>query len=134
MDGELHAELFGDADDMPEPDGDNEAPPAAEPSSALQATVLEAAHTLIKQWDASGASEPLELPSFLKTDHRAALHSFCEHRNLDHESKGDGGIDGDVRLVISRRRGGGGADGGGGDGDDEAGHLGELLTYACAMY
>jgi hypothetical protein len=70
-------------------------------------SVLQAAALLIQVWDASCSAEPLRLPTFLTLDDRAALHAFCERRELGHVTDAD--ADGEEstisRLVVSRRPG-----------------------------
>ena len=79
--------------------------------SSFQSTIVRQL-PLIRRWDASGDVAPLELPSFLTIDDRASVHSFCEHRNLKHDTKGD---EGNERLVVSQRGVSGGTDANGGD-------------------
>ena len=92
----------------------------------MQKTVLQAASNLIQQWDAAGSTQPLELPRFLTSADRGALHSFCEHRGLTHVTLGD---EGDKYLQVGRRQGGGG------DSEDDgaealvAGDLMATLTF-----
>ena len=127
MDGELHAQLFGD----PDPSGSTDQPTSDLPrvKPVVMQTVLQAAAELIRQWDASGDMAPLELPTFLTLDDRASLHSFCEHRNLAHETKGDTG---DERLIVSRRSGSG-ATTDGADGDAEVAGVGGDIMAALAF-
>ena len=123
MDGELHAQLFGDSQPVgaageETADSANSSDGAVDP--VVHTTVLEAASNLIRQWDASGATEPLELPRFLTGDDRGSLHAFCQHRGLSHETIGE---EGDKFLRVGRQ-GGAGA---GGD-QDGVGVGGDIMT------
>ena len=104
-DGNLAAAAGGDE---AAPDGEEEE--AAEAEAADFETcksVLQAAALLIQVWDASGSAEPLRLPTFLTLDDRAALHAFCERRELGHvtDADADGEESSISRLVVSRRPG-----------------------------
>lgn len=119
LDGDLHYQVFGDAEAAGAEDAQaaGDAAPSAEGEEVpvmVRKTVLEAASNLIKHWDESGCTEPLELPTFLTLDDRAALHAFCEHRGLKHETvSAAGGVEDDDegegddgrRLRIARRTG-----------------------------
>ena len=121
MDGELHAQLFGEPAGERESEDEAAAPRSdAEVHPEVRKTVLQAASELIKRWDESGASQPLELPRFLKVEDRASLHDFCQHRNLSHETLGD---EGDRYMRIGRRQGAAVA-----SGDDEAGLGGDIMA------
>ncbi|HIE69141.1 MAG TPA: hypothetical protein EYP98_02700, partial [Planctomycetes bacterium] len=75
-------------------------------SNETRKTVVAAARDLIEMWDLSGDATPLELPSFLTSDDRAAVHAFCEQRSLAHETVAStSGADADRNLVVSRRPG-----------------------------
>ena len=85
-------------------------------SFATRKTVLDAAAQLVGLWHQSGEQTPLELPTFLTSEDRGALHSMAENYGLNHETCGkDGGQD-DYYIRISRRAGGGGGGAAGGGG------------------
>ena len=113
--------LLGEADDLPEhlpgnqPDEDEAV--AADSGNAVddteggatsfatQKTVLQAAERVLDLWFQSGDPAPLDLPTFLGEDDRAALHSMAENWGLNHESLGGDGGDDHRFLRISRRAG-----------------------------
>ena len=108
MDGHMHAQIFGD--DCPA-DRDGHGPPEPQldqgediesQARTVHFTVLLAATRLVKLWDDSDDSEALLLPVFLTLEDRAALHAFCEGRELNHQTVGD---DGNRQLRVSRRQG-----------------------------